>query len=99
MIEDPQADLDLGMREVNEATPNQGKWCFRKTPLQTFLERSRSREKNLNRSSRRSNPTPHDRNNQPAPSVRSNRNFDRGANLSLCRPGADRAEPQDGGGP
>ena len=31
-IEDLQADLDLWMREFNEARPHQGKWCFGKTP-------------------------------------------------------------------
>ena len=34
-IEDPQADLDLWMREFNEARPHQGKWCFGKTLMQT----------------------------------------------------------------
>jgi hypothetical protein len=37
-IEDLQADLDLWMRQFNEARPHQGKWCFGKTPLQTFLD-------------------------------------------------------------
>ncbi len=37
-IEDLQADLDLWMREFNEARPHQGKWCFGKTPLHTFLD-------------------------------------------------------------
>ena len=37
-IDDLQADLDLWMREFNEARPHQGKWCFGKTPLQTFLD-------------------------------------------------------------
>jgi hypothetical protein len=37
-IVDLQADLDLWMREFNEATPHQGKWCFGKTPMQTFLD-------------------------------------------------------------
>jgi hypothetical protein len=36
-IEDLQTDLDLWMREFNEVGPHQGKWCFGKTPLQTFL--------------------------------------------------------------
>jgi len=26
------------MREFNEARPHQGKWCFGKTPMQTFLD-------------------------------------------------------------
>jgi hypothetical protein len=37
-IDDLQADLDLCMREYNEARPHQGKWRFAKTPLQTFLD-------------------------------------------------------------
>jgi hypothetical protein len=37
-IEDLQTDLDLWMREFNEVGPPQGKWCFGKTPLQTFLD-------------------------------------------------------------
>ena len=37
-IDDLQADLDLWMREFNEVRPHQGKWCFGKTPLQTFLD-------------------------------------------------------------
>jgi len=37
-IEDLQADLDLWMREFNEVRPHQGKWCFGKTPIQTFLD-------------------------------------------------------------
>ena len=45
--EDLQADLDLWMREFNEARPHQGKWCFGKTPCKPSLTRSRSREKSL----------------------------------------------------
>jgi len=26
------------MRQFNEARPHQGKWCFGKTPMQTFLD-------------------------------------------------------------
>jgi hypothetical protein len=26
------------MRKFNEAKPHQGKWCFGKTPIQTFLD-------------------------------------------------------------
>jgi len=37
-IEQLQDDLDLWMREFNEVRPHQGKWCFGKTPLQTFLD-------------------------------------------------------------
>jgi Integrase core domain len=47
-IEDLQADLDLWMREFNEARPHQGKWCFGKTPAQTFLDAlPLAREKSL----------------------------------------------------
>ena len=48
-IEDLQGrDLDLWMREFNEARPHQGKWCFGKTPMQTFLDAlPLAREKSL----------------------------------------------------
>ena len=32
-----QADLDAWIKEYNEARPHQGRWCFGKTPMQTFL--------------------------------------------------------------
>jgi transposase InsO family protein len=45
-IEDLQADLDEWMRHYNEARTHQGRWCFGKTPMQTFLDsRSLAREK------------------------------------------------------
>jgi hypothetical protein len=31
-----QADLDVWVREYNESRPHQGRWCFGKTPMQTF---------------------------------------------------------------
>jgi hypothetical protein len=37
-IADLQADLDEWIRGYNEARPHQGRWCFGKTPLQTFLD-------------------------------------------------------------
>ena len=37
-LDDLQADLDLWIREYNEARPHQGRWCFGKTPTQTFLD-------------------------------------------------------------
>ena len=47
-IVDLQADLDLWMGEFNEARPHQGKWCFGKTPMQTFLDAlPLAREKSL----------------------------------------------------
>jgi transposase InsO family protein len=33
-----QADLDAWIREYNETRPHQGRWCFGKTPMQTFLD-------------------------------------------------------------
>jgi transposase InsO family protein len=45
-IEQLQTDLDAWMREYNEARPHQGRWCFGKTPMQTFLDTaSLAREK------------------------------------------------------
>jgi transposase InsO family protein len=37
-IADLQADLDEWIRGYNEARPHQGRWCFGKTPTQTFLD-------------------------------------------------------------
>ena len=37
-IDELQADLDLWMRAFNEICPHQGKWCFGKTPMQTFID-------------------------------------------------------------
>jgi hypothetical protein len=33
-----QANLDLWLREYNEARPHQGRWCFGKSPMQTLLD-------------------------------------------------------------
>ena len=33
-----QADLDAWMEEYNAARPHQGRWCYGKTPMQTFLD-------------------------------------------------------------
>jgi transposase InsO family protein len=33
-----QRDLDQWMTEYNEARPHQGRWCYGKTPMQTFLD-------------------------------------------------------------
>ena len=37
-IDEVQADLDLWIREYNEQRPHLGRWCFGKTPMQTFLD-------------------------------------------------------------
>src|SRR5438477_5619142 len=37
-IDELQADLDAWIRAYNEARPHQGRWCFGKTPMQTFLD-------------------------------------------------------------
>jgi len=33
-----QADVDAWLRAYNEVRPHQGRWCFGKTPMQTFLD-------------------------------------------------------------
>lgn len=33
-----QDDLDQWMREYNEMRPHQGRWCYGKTPMQTFVD-------------------------------------------------------------
>ena len=37
-IDELQADLDLWLTEYKERRPHQGRWCFGKTPIQTFLD-------------------------------------------------------------
>ena len=37
-LDELQTDLDLWVREYNEVRPHQGRWCFGKTPMQTFLD-------------------------------------------------------------
>ena len=37
-IDELQADLDRWIRGYNEARPHQGRWCFGKTPMQTFVD-------------------------------------------------------------
>jgi transposase InsO family protein len=37
-LEELQADLDAWLREYNEERTHQGRWCYGKTPLQTFLD-------------------------------------------------------------
>ena len=47
-IEDLQNDLDLWVRSYNEERPHQGRWCFGKTPMQTFLDAAQTaREKQI----------------------------------------------------
>jgi transposase InsO family protein len=36
-IEQLQADLDAWLEEYNQFRPHQGRWCYGKTPLQTFI--------------------------------------------------------------
>jgi hypothetical protein len=36
--EELQADLDAWLIEYNERRSHQGRWCFGKTPMQTFLD-------------------------------------------------------------
>jgi transposase InsO family protein len=47
-IEELQSDLDVWLREYNENRPHQGRWCFGKTPMQTFFDSRRiAQEKRL----------------------------------------------------
>ena len=34
----PQADLDAWLVDYNVVRSHQGRWCFGKTPMQTFLD-------------------------------------------------------------
>jgi hypothetical protein len=37
-IDELQADLDAWLVDYNYRRANQGRWCFGKTPMQTFLD-------------------------------------------------------------
>ncbi len=37
-IDELQTDLDHWMIDYNERRPHQGRWCYGKTPMQTFLD-------------------------------------------------------------
>jgi transposase InsO family protein len=37
-LEQLQADLDVWLEDYNHSRPHSGKYCFGKTPLQTFLD-------------------------------------------------------------
>jgi len=37
-VDDLQADLDAWIKSYNEEREHQGRWCFGKTPMQTFLD-------------------------------------------------------------
>jgi len=37
-LEELQVDLDAWLQEYNERRPHQGRWCYGKTPMQTFLD-------------------------------------------------------------
>ena len=37
-IAELQADLDVWMRDYNTGRTHQGRWCYGKTPMQTFID-------------------------------------------------------------
>lgn len=37
-IDELQSDLDGWVAAYNETRPHQGRWCYGKTPMQTFLD-------------------------------------------------------------
>jgi hypothetical protein len=38
MIAELQADLDAWLAEYNSERPHQGRWCYGKTPMHTFID-------------------------------------------------------------
>ena len=49
-LDELQQDLDNWIKEYNEQRPHSGKYCFGKTPMQTFLDSiPLAKEKMLNR--------------------------------------------------
>jgi hypothetical protein len=51
-----QTDLDVWITEYNQNRPHQRRWCFGKTPMQTFLDALPLAKKNSR---------PHDHGRQP----------------------------------
>ena len=48
-IQQLQADLDSWVASYNEDRPHQGRWCYGKTPMQTFIDKTQlARDKMLN---------------------------------------------------
>ena len=37
-LDELQADLDAWLKLYNEERPHQGRWCYGKTPMQTFTD-------------------------------------------------------------
>ena len=37
-LDELQSDLDLWLKRYNEERPHQGRWCYGKTPMQTFVD-------------------------------------------------------------
>lgn len=37
-LDELQADLDVWVEDYNQRRPHQGRWCYGKTPMQTFLD-------------------------------------------------------------
>jgi hypothetical protein len=37
-LDELQADLDSWLKLYNEERPHQGRWCYGKTPMQTFSD-------------------------------------------------------------
>jgi transposase InsO family protein len=55
-----QADLDAWLTEYNERRSHQGRWCYGKTPMQTFLDALLlAKEKLMAAGPRRTRPTAH----------------------------------------
>jgi hypothetical protein len=71
-IDELQTDLDAWITEYNEQWPHQGRWCFGKTPMQTFLDALPLAKENSWRHDHRRQPY---RFKQPTPSVRSSRSY------------------------
>lgn len=48
-LEELQSDVNLWLKQYNETRPHSGKYCYGKTPMQTFLESKKmAKEKDLN---------------------------------------------------
>ena len=74
-IDELQADLDAWLAEYNEVRTHQGRYCYGKTPMQTFLDAASRRPGKADRRASLGHHIGLIANGQFRPSVRSSINF------------------------
>src|SRR6202165_2685584 len=88
-IDGLQTDLEVWVKEYNETRPHQGRWCYGKTPMQTFLDALPIAREKLLRPRNTGHKSSADTHHDEEPVVRTSAYFYRRANRSerICRAG------------